>query len=1735
MSFNDLLKKTAQTLQRVRKDITTGNPVYISGPGLVETGVSLYLEDNILKSSSPKFRNITSMSPEAVILVKKKAFSTFSAANDVRFMEKTERMLLRATKALFAYKVQQIRSYESLTKFETFYTKTGTYSLNLLSSMMRQSSFLTSNPNSFTSQFLGKLNYKNADEYANAKLEEWLNQPVSNSEESKSLVSSDLKVDNNGFLKKETIFVQSNKEFISSLSSFEAKTILNSKLEFFKAEYNSEITAGINDPFASNSSSFEFNQYFSSLADYYSYSSTGDARNSEIIEIIKRNAFSQDTNLTTWIVDPNSIDYYLTGPGTGVIEITNFTDFICDNSTGSTPAGGSFTLEFPYGIGRITDDDIEIAIEEALRGTLGLFSDLASNGFMSSANGITKPAVDGVTLIGAGTLLSGTDILDSSIDIDYIRKSLRVFYLGKPIINPSDTVHFFIRGNRFRQSHKGIEDDLLTDESEYSISESVFKAEYQLYTNQQVSYEDYKKLRREQDNSLGMIQVFCGYVENSTESYSNGATSLRVSVKDNMGWLSWSRVPSEPILSDVSGILEDPLTPYKLKVNDTFSVDYENIELLDENKYLLDTNLLSYNSGLLAGSNANSSNIYQGQFNGIGSLDGQKIMQHADGFVYRWKTGIISATANFNTVGGKSSAELAQYTQYYAPSAVKNPVNNLDVANIISTLVAGEPYNLLRFIEQSFEAGNKSSRYTATLGSNDPLTGYLDSIRKQNKIYGNFKPYRLFTQNSATLEILSLQGRKQELNNEIKVLSNRKAKLNEQILKLKQNTPNTPIIAALKAEVNSITASLNSRLGDVLSVNNAINSAEQLSSSSLFGTLFDPQNSAPLFLGATKDEHEEIVRTMSKVGALRRIEDVRLNRDNNYLIISDQYDTADIRPFILGMNNSQYKKFDGEYEGIYELCVSAAKHIHMEFFCNSQGHLELRPPQWNKTPLTLLRDLVRYKKITGKDIIPDFITSSLKTREKVLYENIYYSNVRIVLVALLLGRFPDSSLIPSLKYTTSVEAFAESTTITDSSMSFFGVTFSSGEDPVASIKTNSYTANESTNFKFDSIGAQTSLSNSLNRGISLKVSLTDDVKIMDGDTETLLGEFDAIAIASQTLVEDLQNAIFGYGDPVAKSVATTDNLNKIRNEFKKLTGRDPASGLYAKDKFEDKDLLFSENLKAENQLSEDQVTTSSAKINNLIRELEITISTRDSYVRLLKSSLQRKQELEEAIGILTNEGNVLNLETPAVQGTSGLSNILSGAQEVLERTSDVIQTTIDVITGDTYQSTPFDYLIEDDTVNILGYGSGKRFIVYDDQIISATFSENSPQFTRCDVIGDTPLNLTGELASQTDGKLLWAGATDFDLWRQYGYKVESLNIPFITDSETMGKPFAVLELILAGAEVNSGNLTIIGNEFYQAGDTVYIPSKNLLYYITSVSHNFSYSSADFTTNLSIKYGRPPGVYLPNPMDIFGQQTLGKSDSTFLTYRSSRSDDNYIPLSPECTLLIPSIISGGESSSPGIDLLSYGNNNPRFTEMMSQLSTGYLSGERYLLLRAFIKEENDEEGSQYAARALSAVRSIFENPIQVTSSNLNNISNLSINLSGSLGSLGNKVGLTGNGVGASITDRYTSQPMSLPNSRIAYPIPSEKIIEQISVINKKKDTNVGKILCLDRKLFGALNSQVNLGVNGSSSSIYDIFPKDGPRQRSWIDIRDRLDDWLSKYHNIIEVGVITIPAKIIPRS
>jgi hypothetical protein len=1674
---NQLLLKISKTLQKTKRDIASGSRFVFPEENLVETGFATYLDESLLKTTEKKERAVTSLTPEGVILVKKKAFSSLVSNNDVRFFDKTERMLMRASKALFAYKVQQIRAYESLTKFEKYYTKTGTYSMNLLASLLRQSSFLTKDVDSFQSLFQKKLQYKTAEDYASAMLKDWLLKPSDLTvDDSISLVASDVKA-KNGILKKEVITPTTNQQYLASLPSTQAKYILDKKYEEYKAQFSSEISKDV----------ISVDSYIQSLSTSEKFqegikNEYANMQLSDLIELIKRNAYSQDSNLTTWIVDADSLDNYLTGPGTGVIEIASFTSFQTNCTKESSASTATFALEYPYGISFTSEDDIEIAIEEALKGTLGIFSDLLMNGFKSSANGITKPGIDGLSYLGASALLNGFDLIDSTVDINYIRKSLRTFYLGKPIVNASDVCHFYIRGNRFKQRFGSSSENIVTDESEYGISDTVFKAEYELYTNKSISYDEYKKLRKEQDNSIGMVHVFAGYIKSVSERYTGGFRTVDVSCVDNMGWLSWSNVPRQPALADVTGILEDPLTPYKLVTDDMYTLDYEKISLLDENKELLSAGMLSYSNGLLAGKNATIDNIYQGQFRGIGSLDGSKILQHADGFVYRWKTGVITATAGFQTTGSKSTKDLQQYTQYYAVSAVKNPVNNLDIANIISVLITGEPYNILSFIEKASIA-NKSDRYSATLNPQDALTGYLESIKRQNKIYGNFKPYRLFTQNSYTLNILTLQGKKQELNNEVEKLLNRKNKLNDQVIKLRKtfNNEKNPIILTIQAEIRSIDKAIDQKIGEATSISNTLNSAQVTAQGLSVSALFGEGESVPFYLGSTKEEHEEIVRAISKVGATRRIEDVRMNRDQNLLIISDQYDTSDIRPFILGLNNSQFKKFDGEYESLDQLCREAASYIHMEFFCNSQGHIELRPPQWNKTPLSLLRNLVKYKKLTGKNIIPDFIIKNFETREKSIYENIYYLNIRIVLISLLLGRFPDETLIPSLKYAMVNTITNEDSTgknVSTNSLRFFGVSIREGEEsPKTSIRKGTFEYKGST-----TASGKSNASRNLEKSLYISATYLEDFKSINSDTSTILGGVDAISAALNNLTTDLQNVAMGTGSPIATSVATKENLNNIRTQFKKLTGRDAGSSLMNGSEFEDVDFAFGNS---------DDV---SSRVDSLLKYLNQAISTRDSYVRLLKSNEERQKELELAIDTISNQ----SANETTVVGTSGFSNVLGRVQQTLERTSDAIQTVLDVITGDSYKSSPFDNLIEDDFVNDIGYGSGKRYIINDEDIIDATFNESQPEFTRADVFGDTPLNLTGDLASQTDGTLLWAGATDFDLWRQYGYKTKSINIPFITDAETMGKPYAILELILQNAEVNSGTLSVIGNEFYQPGDTVYIPSKNLLYYIASVNHSFSYASQSFSTSLQLKMGRPPGIYIPNPMDILGQSVLGAIETPTLVYRTSQSDDNYRPLTPESSLKIPDCVYDNSCGNNQLTkILSYQENNSRFTSMMSYLSTGVLSSGYFLLLRAFVRSQDDNSAITKANNSLEAISGLFQNPVQYVDNGISN----------------------------------QTQQMRLPNLKPSVPINKEKIIQQISFINKEEgSSDANQIKCMDSKLYALINSSKQ-GLSDPTSSGYDaLFPKDGPRQTTWLSLRDNFRRVLDSNGllDVIEVGIIYIP-------
>ena len=84
---------------------------------------------------------------------------------------------------------------------------------------------------------------------------------------------------------------------------------------------------------------------------------------------------------------------------------------------------------------------------------------------------------------------------------------MRTFYLGKPIINPADSVNFYIRGNKTLEDYEKMDYKSMPTSSidgrHLDIDENILKAEQELYGSDAISFDAYKKIRSESENSFG--------------------------------------------------------------------------------------------------------------------------------------------------------------------------------------------------------------------------------------------------------------------------------------------------------------------------------------------------------------------------------------------------------------------------------------------------------------------------------------------------------------------------------------------------------------------------------------------------------------------------------------------------------------------------------------------------------------------------------------------------------------------------------------------------------------------------------------------------------------------------------------------------------------------------------------------------------------------------------------------------------------------------------------------------------------------------------------------------------------------------------------------------------------------------------------------------------------------------------------------------------------------------------
>ena len=1187
----------------------------------------------------------------------------------------------------------------------------------------------------------------------------------------------------------------------------------------------------------------------------------------------------QPPDVTTYFIDDGLPLVEELGPGNGIFEITAISSINTSlnlNGSGSC----SFEVEDPYRILIVDENDIEMAIREtalsrfvdAVSSAAGLSlttAQAADSNLQKSRKSGNKSAITFSVGVGSNAGVSATidaigfeltednlnDIPDphelsageqtlfksvmtnlqnyefamrkntlqglgslnsSKIkeEVRYTREKLRLYHMGKAIIQPMDSVHVLIDGGTRRLGETGdIEDPnekfnfgtvtgslnaagtMLGLQNGTQVDDELLEIEWRK-EGQHMTFRDFKTLRTLQGSGEGGIHVFGGLVKTVTDKFDAGTGKfvLNVACDSNMEWLKISRFNTSPSLAQIEGIIYDPLTPFKIDVDPATGLPSNKVELLDENKQIL--------SG-----GANSPRIYfdTGEHTGVQAVDEDSmaqdvrqvggniitLYQHAPGLVYRWKPGIMTATYNMTTTDPKdgSAVTYSQLRREVGFFSSNTAFDNMDSANIISILVTGFPYDPVRFVQAAMQTG-AFSKDTSYNDFRQFFHTFLDVQRSLNVVQGGFSPFKTLQISPADLaKNLRIQRQLVQKSSRLQQVRTQSATLSDKLDNLEKSA-DPRVKNALSGKIGDL-AKQESALSD--EIMGFEGEGEFLKGSALYIAGNDIT-----FELAGGNGNVKLFGDRLRHAALRRREDIVRGKDSNYLIISDEYDKDyDIQAFILQLKQQTSEMWKGKWETPYAICSKVAETLNFEFFVDTQGHLVFRPPQYNRTPASVLNNLFSMEKSTGIGIIPDFLKKLFLSREESLVNDIITLQAEIILNGALLGF---RSEIDVQRAIGSDEFFINET----------------GSPYKITAPKKSIAVDPKEKARFKEIVDKATVAYQLNAGKSG-------------------GVFNAISQAN--LQKEAKNK--------QETEHSSDTLyNNARKELLKRRGGSPNS--------------IPEYDKAKVGVSRNGQTNKSSDIARIVSNIADLVS--------------RKSKLLLSLGkVLEQTVQIANLDEGG--------NLAFSPQGLID-------------TGYRQNSSLYNYLVEDDTKNILGHMSGERFIIKDETIITASFEEHPPDITTVQVNGTEPI--VGEGGGNLASIPVYAAyGADFDLWRQYGWRNErAYDKPFFWSAELQCAPYAVMLLSRQRKNIVTGTITVMGNEFYQLGDVVYITHRNMLYYVESVQHSVSYRG-QFSTTLVLKYGHTPGEYIPTPIDVIGKGLIekGRSSSAYRVRRDVPPNDS----------------------------------------------------------------------------------------------------------------------------------------------------------------------------------------------------------------------------------------------------
>jgi hypothetical protein len=1082
----------------------------------------------------------------------------------------------------------------------------------------------------------------------------------------------------------------------------------------------------------------------------------------------------------------------------------------------------------------------------------------------------------------------------SNKNTNYARRKLNFQFCGKLIIQPMDIVHIYIN-SKSRWDNKllgglqnmytgngilGNINNTLTDLANatstlFNPSGNIqMQAEKSAYVGADFPNFLWALMRNQFVTEKEGTHVCAGLVDSAPSNWQDGKFIINVNGKDNTAYFDMGKVNWKPGVDVFNGPLFDPLTPFQTTFDTiTSNAKSDSPILLPENQYLLGvsgstaTPLVKFKSGPNAGQAAFQDNIAQNY--SIDQVTGApgKVYYAPDGLVYKWKEG-IGTLVQFG-----SSIDINDPSKVGNPAITKEPFAGQDVMNVLSLLITGQPYNFATYWKavSNFDGFNRDPQ-----SHQDAAYSYYASLKtdlsRNNITWGNFIPYKnlMMDEQSFAQQIngqIRAVNRNKDLDSKLQALAEAQRQINvfSNAVIIDPSNQSKFSQDKLKAEtqVNQLTQEINSIIND-------LQKSDQSFSAGALGPNGDPSFDPGTYDTATNPKQalsdakqRRALRRQLNYLTRRMSYNVRANEDKNLFIVDDSYD-KDYDIIAYEESLGDIKLYNNEFQSVKDKITVTADLLNLEVFADTQGHIRVRSPQYNRMPSSVFYRMMYLKKAYGIQIFPQFLEDLFQGQISNLTQRLEVLENQIRLDCAVLGFNTDIDCVGFIL--NGKNASSSTTANSTSSVSL------SGDGDFGFISNEGTPGNWS--FKITDMASLLQAANPNSNG-NLAQSLTAQAT----STKQLFNNTERYQVVSDALTT---NSVAQGGAILDNTFAISNNprIDAIIQAIKTETGQQiPKDYFLVSTSLVDNGV----NIPAGQSIDIFKVTTD---LSNYIRE-------RQKVLKLLYGAIKNSQEAT-SLDRDTNVSN--NLLTPGIYGNSEIPEM-------------------------------FEHMIEDETYDDYGPGSGSRYIIKRAQIRSIQMAETSPDFTYIEVHGQLdPLLpntiLPGELNSfpQSGNGLTSAAAVDYDLWRKYGFRQQNpINVPFLKDPVNQCAPYASMILSRARKNILRGTVTISGNEYMQPGEVVFLQDRQMLFYVTSVKHSFTFGSG-FTTILDLSYGHTPGEYIPTTLDVIGKMLYSNRDlaTTSIQRQSSAFNENnmgVIITDPSALNGSPMVATGNLNSSP----------------------------------------------------------------------------------------------------------------------------------------------------------------------------------------------------------------------------